>query len=145
MLKRFIMVAFACLAVGVQAFAQNVVTGKVIDAKGEPVIGAGVQIKGSTTGVATDLDGAFNIRVADNAIQEKGQTILMLHKKGPEGFLVPLPQKADIQLSVSPRLIHASRPPASYVLIIKRNRCYPIRFCGACFSPYSGTFFRPLR
>ena len=66
MLKRFILVALACLAVGVQAFAQNAVTGKVVDEKGEPVIGAGVQIKGSTTGVATDLDGLFSIRVADN-------------------------------------------------------------------------------
>ena len=61
------MVALACLVVGVQAFAQSVVSGKVVDAKGEPVIGAGVQIKGSTTGVATDLDGAFSIRVDDNA------------------------------------------------------------------------------
>ncbi len=67
MVKRFIMVTLACLVVGVQAFAQSVVSGKVIDAKGEPVIGAGVQIKGSTTGVATDLDGAFSIRVDDNA------------------------------------------------------------------------------
>ena len=67
MVKRFIMVALACLVVGVQAFAQSVVSGKVVDAKGEPVIGAGVQIKGSTTGVATDLDGAFSIRVDDNA------------------------------------------------------------------------------
>ncbi len=67
MVKRFIMVALACLVVGVQAFAQSVVSGKVVDTKGEPVIGAGVQIKGSTTGVATDLDGAFSIRVDDNA------------------------------------------------------------------------------
>ena len=61
------MVALACLVVGMQAFAQNVVTGKVVDQKGEPVIGAGVQIKGSTAGVATDLDGAFGIRVDNNA------------------------------------------------------------------------------
>ena len=67
MVKRFIMVALACLAVGVQAFAQNAVTGKVVDVQGEPVVGAGVQVKGSNAGVATDLDGHFNIRVADNA------------------------------------------------------------------------------
>jgi len=61
------MVALACLVLGVQAFAQSVVTGKVVDQKGEPVIGAGVMVKGSSTGVATDLDGLFSIRVADNA------------------------------------------------------------------------------
>ena len=61
------MVALACLVLGVQAFAQSVVTGKVVDQKGEPVIGAGVLVKGSSTGVATDLDGNFSIRIADNA------------------------------------------------------------------------------
>ncbi len=66
MLKRFILVALACL-IGVQVFAQTTVTGKVVDAKGEPVIGAGVQIKDSAIGVATDLDGQFSIHVADNA------------------------------------------------------------------------------
>lgn len=61
------MVALACLVMGVQAFAQNVVTGTVVDQKGEPVIGAGVMVKGSNAGVATDLDGIFSIRVADGA------------------------------------------------------------------------------
>ena len=68
MLKRFIMVTLACLAIGVQAFAQNTVTGKVVDAKGEPVVGAGVQIKGTTVGQVTDLDGQFSINVGANAV-----------------------------------------------------------------------------
>ncbi|MBR5704104.1 MAG: SusC/RagA family TonB-linked outer membrane protein [Bacteroidales bacterium] len=67
MVKRFIMVTLALLTIGVQAFAQNVVTGKVVDAKGEPVVGAGVQVKGTTAGVVTDLDGNFSIKVADKA------------------------------------------------------------------------------
>ncbi|MBP5567514.1 MAG: carboxypeptidase-like regulatory domain-containing protein, partial [Bacteroidales bacterium] len=53
------MVTLALLTIGVQAFAQNAVSGKVVDAKGEPVVGAGVQIKGTTVGVVTDLDGNF--------------------------------------------------------------------------------------
>ena len=67
MVKRFIMVTLALLTIGVQAFAQNAVTGKVVDAKGEPVVGAGVQIKGTTVGVVTDLDGNFSIKAADKA------------------------------------------------------------------------------
>ena len=67
MVKRFIMVALALLTIGVQAFAQNVVTGKVVDSKGEPVVGAGVQIKGTTTGVVTDLDGNFSVKTGANA------------------------------------------------------------------------------
>ena len=67
MVKRFIMVALALLTIGVQAFAQSAVTGKVVDAKGEPVVGAGVQIKGTTVGVVTDLDGNFSLKAADKA------------------------------------------------------------------------------
>ena len=67
MVKRFIMVTLALLAIGVQAFAQNAVSGKVVDAKGEPVVGAGVQIKGTTVGVVTDLDGNFSLKAADKA------------------------------------------------------------------------------
>ena len=66
MLKRFIMVTLVCLAMGVQAFAQNTVTGKVVDAKGEPVVGAGVQVKGTSLGVVTDLDGLFSIKVGED-------------------------------------------------------------------------------
>lgn len=42
--------------------AQNAsITGKVIDEKGEPVIGAAAVIEGSTNGGATDLDGNYKI------------------------------------------------------------------------------------
>ncbi len=67
MVKRFIMVVFALLTIGVQAFAQSAVTGKVVDAKGEPVVGAGVQIKGTNAGVVTDLDGQFSIKADSKA------------------------------------------------------------------------------
>ena len=52
-------------ALGGNAFAQNSVTvkGKIIDNAGQPVIGAGVTISGTTNGVAADLDGYFQITV----------------------------------------------------------------------------------
>ena len=43
------------------------VTGTVRDTQGQPVIGANVMIKGSTTGAATDLDGKYSLSVPDNA------------------------------------------------------------------------------
>ncbi len=43
------------------------VTGTVTDEFGDPVIGANVVEKGTTNGVVTDLDGAFNLTVANNA------------------------------------------------------------------------------
>jgi TonB-linked SusC/RagA family outer membrane protein len=44
------------------------VQGKVLDALGEPVIGANVSIKGSTTGTITDIDGNFTLEVPENGI-----------------------------------------------------------------------------
>ena len=66
MVKRFIMVTLALLTIGVQAFAQNVVTGRVVDAKGEPVPAAGVQVKGTNIGVITDLDGIFSVKAGSS-------------------------------------------------------------------------------
>lgn len=43
------------------------VNGKVLDAVGEPIIGANVSVKGSTNGTITDIDGNFNLEVPDNA------------------------------------------------------------------------------
>lgn len=53
-------------------FAQNTikVTGTVTDDTAQPVIGASVMIKGSTTGVPTDLDGKYTITVPSDAILE---------------------------------------------------------------------------
>ncbi|MDR1937580.1 MAG: TonB-dependent receptor [Tannerellaceae bacterium] len=46
---------------------QNVtVSGTVVDAAGEPVIGVNVFVKGTTNGVITDMDGHFTLNVPDN-------------------------------------------------------------------------------
>ena len=59
--KRFLMIALALLSFGVQAFSQATVTGKVTDAKGEAIVGAGVVVKGTSSGAMTDLDGKYSI------------------------------------------------------------------------------------
>ena len=66
MTKRILLVLLASLAIGVQAFAQNV-SGKVADAKGEAIPGASVIVKGTTTGTMTDLDGAYQLNAGSNA------------------------------------------------------------------------------
>lgn len=45
---------------GGETFAQQKLSGKVIDPAGNPVIGATVLIDGTTKGASTDLDGAFS-------------------------------------------------------------------------------------
>ncbi len=53
------------------ALAQSVIKGTVTDAEGEPLIGAGVVVKGRTMGVITDYDGVFNIQASE------GQTLVV--------------------------------------------------------------------
>ena len=49
--------------------AQVTVSGTVLDAaNGEPIIGANVIIKGTTTGTVTDFDGNFNLNAPANAV-----------------------------------------------------------------------------
>ena len=42
---------------------EKTVTGTVVDANGEPIIGANVVVKGTTTGTITDMDGRFTLNV----------------------------------------------------------------------------------
>lgn len=43
-------------------------SGRVIDAKGEPIPGANISVKGTTIGTITDMDGNFSIDVNPNQI-----------------------------------------------------------------------------
>lgn len=47
------------------AFAQNRITGHVLDSQGIPVIGANITVKGTTSGTITNMDGNFTLDVAD--------------------------------------------------------------------------------
>ena len=61
--KAFVLLFLGCL--GMNAYAQNrTISGRVVDASGEPVIGAAVTVVGNTRiGAATDMDGAFSLSV----------------------------------------------------------------------------------
>lgn len=52
------------------SFAQTngsiTVTGTVVDEKGESIIGATVQVEGTTNGVITDIDGKYSVRVEND-------------------------------------------------------------------------------
>ena len=72
-LLRLAVLGSMLLMLGPQAMAQRgfTVKGKIIDSEGLPVIGAGVTIKGTTTGAAADFDGNFTLNVpAETAVLE---------------------------------------------------------------------------
>lgn len=80
--KRLLTMASA-IAITASAFAQSrTISGKIVDANGEPVIGASAIVKGTSNGSITDLDGKFSIKdVPENGtitvsyIGYKSQTI----------------------------------------------------------------------
>lgn len=57
------------ISVSAQQQAQKI-TGTVVDATGEPIIGANIRIKGKDTGTITDLDGNFSLEAAPNSVIE---------------------------------------------------------------------------
>lgn len=72
---------------------RNTVKGIVIDEKGEPIIGASVQLKGSTTiGTITDLDGAFSLDIP------KGGKILVVSFIGMSSLEVSIDGKTTIKV-----------------------------------------------
>lgn len=65
-LVRKLIVGLLCVCSAATTFAQNVtVSGVVKDDMGEPVIGAGVLVKGTTSGTITDIEGRFSFRADD--------------------------------------------------------------------------------
>ena len=71
--KTILLLALACavsVVASAQTAGQKVVSGTVVDENGVPVPGASVLVKGTTTGVSTDIDGNFSFTVPDNAVLE---------------------------------------------------------------------------
>jgi len=68
LLSKMIFACMLMLVASVTSFAQNTkVTGTVTDEKGEPVIGASVLVKGTSTGTITDIDGNFTVNAPAKA------------------------------------------------------------------------------
>ena len=59
------------------ALADKQVSGVVVDEQGEPVIGASIQVLGTTLGTITDIDGVFELTIPDDANQIKVTSIGM--------------------------------------------------------------------
>ena len=56
------------LASSFAAIAQRTVSGRITDATGEGIPGAGVVVRGTTNGTVTDLDGNWSLSVKDGAV-----------------------------------------------------------------------------
>ena len=97
-IKRLLTIAsqiVVCVLITQFAFSQNkVITGKVVDDKGNAVQGATVAVKGSRTGAATDASGAFKISVAPTA------TTLVISSVGYAKQEIDISGKTDVAVSL---------------------------------------------
>jgi TonB-dependent starch-binding outer membrane protein SusC len=66
MKKVLLLLSMTLLSIG-SIVAQKTVTGKVTDNQGEALVGASVVVKGTTTGTITDIDGAYSLKLPENA------------------------------------------------------------------------------
>lgn len=68
-MNKKLLINLIVLLIPLSVFAQNEISGKVTDAAtSEPLIGANVVIKGTTTGTVTDLDGNFTLSAGSDDI-----------------------------------------------------------------------------
>ena len=65
-LRRWLAMAVLCLGVN-GLLAQLSVNGNVKDTNEENLVGVSIQLKGSTSGTVTDIDGNFSIEIPDNS------------------------------------------------------------------------------
>lgn len=64
-----LLVVCALWAIEASAQARNI-TGKVTDETGDPMAGVAVMVKGTSTGIATDIDGNYSIKASKGAVLE---------------------------------------------------------------------------
>ena len=97
----FMLLAVPALAqTGGRGAGKVTVSGRVLDEQGMPVIGAGVMVEGTTTGVATDMDGRYTITVPSDAS-------LSFQSIGYQTVSVPVNgrQKIDISLASDAQML----------------------------------------
>ena len=96
MRKHKLILAIAGLFLALGLSAQNItVKGTVTDNTGEPVINAGVVVKGTLRGVSTDLDGNYSISCPSDGI-------LVFSFIGLETQEVPVNRRAVINVTMLP-------------------------------------------
>jgi TonB-linked SusC/RagA family outer membrane protein len=64
---RMMLVVFALFLGHMTAFAQRQISGTVNDPAGNPLVGVGVVVRGTTSGTVTDLNGSYSLSVPENA------------------------------------------------------------------------------
>ncbi|KAA3624290.1 MAG: SusC/RagA family TonB-linked outer membrane protein, partial [Bacteroidetes bacterium] len=94
MKKTLLVVSMVFFAIGI-TFAQRSISGSVTDDNGEPLIGASVLVKGTSTGTITDFDGKYILSVPE------GREVLVFSFTGfdPQEITLGASNVIDVVLS----------------------------------------------
>lgn len=93
--KSLMILMFVIFSVSVFGQTTKQITGIVTDSQNNPVIGATVMVKGTTTGTATDVDGKFTLDIPVDA------KVLLISFIGMEPQEVEVRNKAKISVSLN--------------------------------------------
>ena len=77
-----------------QEVKEVIITGKIIDALGEPLIGVNVVLKGSTAGTISDIDGNYSLKVPEG----KGE--IQFSYIGYRNVVLPIGNKTVINVTM---------------------------------------------
>lgn len=95
---RFLITMCCLVLFSVASWAQRVITGQIIDSEKEPLIGAAVLQKGTTTGTTTDIDGNFSLSVSDT-----GKVVLVVSYVGlPTKEIDVAPDQTMVSINMEP-------------------------------------------
>jgi TonB-linked SusC/RagA family outer membrane protein len=106
----WLMLAFACipcfLTAGITAEARNgimqqavKISGQVVDTHDEPIAGASVAVKGTTTGIVTDIDGKFTLDVPSQSVLQVsfiGYVTQEIPTEGKTAFRIVLAENVEL-------------------------------------------------
>lgn len=96
--KRKVCLSVLCMLFSLSAISQTRVTGKVIGSDDkQPIIGAAVQVKGTTIGAVTNVDGSFSIAA-------KQGNILVIKYLGFATREIPVTSQTSYDVTLSPSL-----------------------------------------
>ncbi|KPL08812.1 MAG: SusC/RagA family TonB-linked outer membrane protein [Bacteroides sp. SM23_62] len=86
-----------------QTYAQEMqprtVSGTILDEEGDPIVGANIIIKGTTTGTISDVDGQFSLNVTDPS------AVLVISSVGYSTMEIPVGNQTDISVTMELDLI----------------------------------------
>lgn len=93
MLRKLFLCLIITMVSSMTALAQRSITGTVVDASGEPLIGVSVTVQGTTNGALTNVEGNFSLSVPSKCI-------LKISYIGYETQVIPLTNQKTLKVSL---------------------------------------------